>query len=47
MSWQLACPKTADGHNFGLFAVAFAAEILTSKSLIDTIFMPLNFAIIV
>ena len=30
--------KQQDGHNGGLFAVAFAAEVLDSKSLIDTVF---------
>ena len=30
--------KQQDGHNGGLFAVAFAGEVLDSKSLIDTVF---------
>ena len=41
----LLVQKQQDGHNCGIFAVEFAAEILDGKSPIDTVFMSLNFAI--
>lgn len=34
----LPAQKQQDGHNCGLFSVAFATEVLDSKSLIDTVF---------
>ena len=34
----LPVQKQQDGHNFGLFTVAFAAEILDGKPLIDAVF---------
>ena len=34
----LSVQKQPDGHNCGLFAVAFAAEILAGKSPIEAVF---------